>query len=266
MRRAAFLVDVEAVGLVVDGDDLGAEFPQRFWRHLVAGAIGAIDDDAQARQRHGARQRALGEFDVAVVHAVDALGAAERILVGQRDLDVLVEQRLDARLDLVGQLVAVRSEQLDAVVVVRIVRGRDHDAEIGAQRPRQHRHGRRRDRSEQEHIHAGRAEAGHQRVLEHVARQPRILADHDPVPVIATLERQAGGHAHLHGDFWRHRKFIGLPPNPVSTKILSRHCTQIPRYASSLDTVLPQYDMRRASHCVIPCYERLVLIDFERPC
>ena len=43
MGRAAFLVDVEAVRLVVDGDDLGAEFPQRLGRHLVGGAVGAID-------------------------------------------------------------------------------------------------------------------------------------------------------------------------------------------------------------------------------
>ncbi len=34
--RAAFLVDVEAVRLVADLHDLGAELPQRRWRHLVA--------------------------------------------------------------------------------------------------------------------------------------------------------------------------------------------------------------------------------------
>ena len=232
MRRTAFLVDVEAVRLVVDGDDLGAEFPQRRRRDLVGGAIGAIDDDAQARQRHGARQRALGEFDIAVMHAVDALGAAERIRVGQRDLDILVEQRLDARLDLVGELVAVRAEQLDAVVVIGIVRGRDHHADIGAQRARQHGDGRRRDRAEQEHIHAGRGEAGDQRVLDHVAGKPRILADHDAVAMVAALERQAGGHADLHGDFRRHRKFVGLPPDPVRAEIFSSHPVSIsPRIA-----------------------------------
>ena len=63
--------------------------------------------------------------------------------------------------DLVGELVAVRPEQLDAVVVIGIVRGRDHHADIGAQRARQHGDRRRRDRPEQEHIHAGGAEARH---------------------------------------------------------------------------------------------------------
>jgi hypothetical protein len=67
-------------------------------------------------------------------------------------------------LDLVGQLVAVRAEQLDAVVVERIVRGGDHDAEIGAHRARQHGDRRRRHRAEQQHVHADRGEAGDQRV------------------------------------------------------------------------------------------------------
>ena len=77
------------------------------------------------------------------------------------EFDVGVEHALDARLDLVGQLVAVGAEQLDAVVVIRVVRGRDHDADIGAQRARQHGDRRGRDRAKQEHVHARRAEARH---------------------------------------------------------------------------------------------------------
>ena len=75
--RAAFLVDVESVGLDADGDHVGAQFPQRFRHHLVGGAVGAIDHHAQAVEAEIARQRALGEFDVAVMHAVDAAGAPE---------------------------------------------------------------------------------------------------------------------------------------------------------------------------------------------
>ena len=67
------------------------------------------------------------------MHAVDALGAAEALGIGQSHVDILVKHGLDAALDLVGELVAVRSEQLDAVVVIGIVRGRDHHADIGAQ-------------------------------------------------------------------------------------------------------------------------------------
>jgi hypothetical protein len=147
--RAAFLVDVEAVRLDADRDHLGAEFPQRLGRDLVGRRRWR-----NRRRRAGpssdrfARQRALGEFDVAVLHAVDALGAAEIGGLRQALGQVAVDQRLDLALDLVGQLVAVRTEQLDAVVVVGIVRGRDHHAEIGAHRARQHGDRRRRHRAE----------------------------------------------------------------------------------------------------------------------
>jgi hypothetical protein len=73
--------------------------------------------------------------------------------------------------------VAVGPEQLDAVVVIGIVRGRDHHAEIGAHRARQHGHGGGRNRAGEQHIHADRGEPGHQAVLDHIAGKPRVLAE-----------------------------------------------------------------------------------------
>ena len=75
--RAAILVDVEAVRLDAEREHLGAELPQRRGRDAVGGAVGAVDHDAHAVELERARQRALGELDVAVLHAVDALGAAD---------------------------------------------------------------------------------------------------------------------------------------------------------------------------------------------
>ena len=158
--RAAFLVDVESVGLDADRNHVGAQLPQRFRHHLVGRAVGAIDHHAQAVEAEIARQRALGEFDVAVMDAVDAAGAAEAGALRQFLVERLVEQLLDLLLDVVGQLEALRAEQLDAVVLEQIVRSRDHHAEIGAHRLGQHRHRRRRHRAEQQHVHADRGEAG----------------------------------------------------------------------------------------------------------
>jgi len=121
--------------------------------------VGAVDDDPQAVEAHGARQRALGELDVAVVDAVDALGAAEVGAFGESLGEVAIDQRLDLLLDPVGELVAVGAEQLDAVVVIGIVRGRDHHAEIGAHGTGEHAHGRRRHRPGEQDIHADRGEA-----------------------------------------------------------------------------------------------------------
>ena len=106
-------------GLDADLDHLGAQLPQHIGRHLVAGAVGAIDHDAQAVEADVARQRALGELDVALLRALDALGAADAVGGDQQVAGSDIDQRLDLRLGLVGELVAVGIEQLDAVVLRR---------------------------------------------------------------------------------------------------------------------------------------------------
>ena len=145
--RADLEIDVEPVRLDADRDHLGAELPQRLGRDLVGGAIGAVDDDPQALERDLAAERPLGVLDVARLDVVDALGAAEVRRTGEHRRDVAVHQRLDPRLDLVGELVAVGPEELDAVVLVGVVRGGDHHAEIAAHRAGQHRDRRRRHRA-----------------------------------------------------------------------------------------------------------------------
>src|SRR5690606_36330501 len=110
MRRTAILVDVDAVRLVVDGDDLRAQFPQRSRRNLVARAIGAIDHDAQTVQVDIARQRALGEFDIAIDITIDALGATYIAMAGEIWREIAVDHRLDLQFDLVGKLESVWAE------------------------------------------------------------------------------------------------------------------------------------------------------------
>ena len=76
-----------------------------------------------------------------------------------------------------GSFAPAVGEELDAVVVVRIVRRADHDARRQAQRARQVRDRRRGQRPGQIDVDAGGGEAGLQRGLEQVAGDPRVLAD-----------------------------------------------------------------------------------------
>ncbi len=156
------------------------------------------------------------------MHAVDALGAAEFRALGQPLGHVGVDQRFDLVLDVVGQLVAVGSEQLDAVVVEGVVRGGDHDAEIGAHRARQHGDRRRGHRPEQQHVHADGGEARDQSRLDHIAGQPGILADDDAVAVFAAAEDKPGGLAHLQRQFRRDHA-VGAAANAVCAEILPNH-------------------------------------------
>ena len=152
--RTAIVVDVEAIRLDADRHHVGAKLPQRIGRDPVGGAVGAVDDDAQAFERQVARQRAFGEFDIAVVHAIDALGAAEIAAAGEALGQIAIHQPFDLALGIIGQLVAVRPEQLDAVVIERVVRCRNHDAEVGAHRTGEHGDRRSGHWAEQQHVHA----------------------------------------------------------------------------------------------------------------
>src|SRR5712672_937777 len=114
--RSAFLVDIESIRVDADGNNIGAQLPQRFRHHLIGRAVGAIDHYAQTVEAEIARQRALGEFDVPVMDAVDAAGAPETGALRQTLVERLVQQSLDLLFDIVGQFKALRAEQLDAVV------------------------------------------------------------------------------------------------------------------------------------------------------
>ncbi len=226
------VVDVEAVGLDADGEHLGAQFPQRNRRHLVGGAIGAVDHHAQAAEIDVLGQRALGIFDVACLCRFVAMRPADVAAARQLARQVLLHQVLDVGLDLVAELVAVWAEQFDAVVVVGVVRGRDHDAEVGAQRTRQHGHGRRRHRAEEVDVHPYRGEAGRERILDQIARAARVLADDNAVAMVAAHEFEAGRHADLERQVRRQLVAIGKAPDAVGAEIFPRHAAGLPQVTS----------------------------------
>ena len=89
-------------------------------RHLVGRAIGAIDHDAQAVQPEIAREGALGEFDIARLAVVDALGAADvrRRWPGPASSPPSISASI-SHLHRVGQFLAVGAEEFDAIVLDR---------------------------------------------------------------------------------------------------------------------------------------------------
>src|SRR6185437_6402555 len=225
---AAFGIDVETVGIDADLHDVRAQLPQHGGRHAIGGPVGAVDHDAQAIESHVLGEGALGEFDVTGLRVVDALGAADLARIGEAFFQAVRHQGFDFVFAFVGEFLAVGAEELDAVVFERIVRGRDHHAEVGAQRAREHRDGGRGQRAELEDVHADRGEARDERGFDHVARQARVLADHDAVTMVALGEDAARGHARLHREFGRKRGGIGPAPNTVGAEKLAGHTGTLP--------------------------------------
>ena len=70
-RGAAVGVDVHAIRLIANRDDVGAKLVQHRRRDVVARAVRAVDDEAQSTQVELGRKRALAKFDVAACRIVD---------------------------------------------------------------------------------------------------------------------------------------------------------------------------------------------------
>ena len=232
---AAAVVDVGTGRRDAERDHVGAELVEDVRCSVISGAVGAVDDDAHAAQVERARKAALAELDVPARRVFDAAGAAE--FRRRHAAERLAELRLDRCLDVVGQLVAVGREELDAVVLVRIVRRADDDARLQPQRARQVGDRRRGDRSRTQHVHAGGREACLQCGFEHVARYARVLADDHRGARARTGKlggagdrRAFGAGEHLAGriaeaqdEIGRDRRFADAAPNAVGAEILACH-------------------------------------------
>jgi hypothetical protein len=162
--RPAPDVDVGAVGLIADRRHVGAQAGERLRRDPRVRAVRAVDDDAQPVEL--AAEALEHVLQVALrgdAHAVDR--AAARAVGG--------EQRFDLLLGGVHELLPVTVEELDAVVLGRVVRGGDHDAEV----EREQRNGRSGEHTCQHGVSAGRHDAPRERLLELFSRRARIPAD-----------------------------------------------------------------------------------------
>ena len=119
---AAADIDVRPVRLVRERDHFGAEPLERERGDPRVRAVRAIDRDLQAPERRA--EAVENVLRVAVGRDADAV---DRPSFGPRRL---VQQGLDLLLGVVGELLPAAVEELDPVVLGRIVRSRDHRAQI----------------------------------------------------------------------------------------------------------------------------------------
>ena len=175
VSRAAAVVDVAAVGL--DGDRLhvGAEAAEDLGRHAVGGAVGAVEQHADAvevelaeAQLELAQVVAAGAVQLA--HAAD--GSLWAAIAGGHEL-------LDPGLLVVVELGAAGAEELDAVVLVGVVRGRHDGGQVEAVAAQQQRGAGRGQHAAEQRVASGGRHPGRQRGLEHLARLARVAHDQD---------------------------------------------------------------------------------------
>ena len=125
MGGAAALVDVAPVGLVRKHSHLCVEPAKRLGRRAKRRAVGAVQEHAdtaqvEVRKAHVQLAHIILQRAVEPAHPADPLGRCQR----------LAELGLDLVLGVVAELEPVSSEELDSVVLVRIVGRRKHNARI----------------------------------------------------------------------------------------------------------------------------------------
>lgn len=101
---------------------------------------------------------------------------------------------------------------------------------------------------QKEYVHAHRGETGCERGFKHIARQARILADHDTMAVVTATKDTASRHADAQGGFRRHRAFVGFATNTVCAEIFAHHKVDYPVVGSpSKGTCLLNREYREIS-------------------
>ena len=125
-----------------------------------------------------------------------------------------IEERLDRLLLRVRELVALGREELDAVVLGRVVRGREDDAEILREK---------RDRRCREHAAADRDpargdDALDDRSLERRARAARVATDEDTPATCPRRRRSAEPLDEVEG-----QRVADNAANAIGSEVLSRH-------------------------------------------
>src|SRR6267142_562771 len=137
MHGTAIFVDVFAVRLIAVNDHVGAEFTQDARGGLISSTVRAIDNDAHPLKGHPSGKRCFGMLDVSAERVVNTDGFADFVGSGADIFDFTTENEvLNFVFDFVIELITVRPEEFNAVVVVRVVRGSNNDSGIGAKASR----------------------------------------------------------------------------------------------------------------------------------
>ncbi len=182
--RATAVVDVEAVGVGADRDDIGAGPRERLGRDPRRRTVGAVDDDLQPVQAVG---QDADEMRDVVVEALVVDGDPAHAGAGRPRPRLTgavgAVGLLDPVLQLVGELVAATGEELDAVVGHRVVAGGEHHAEVRAERAGQIRDRRGRKHAHPQHVHAGAGQTRDDRGLQELTGRAWIASDHRHRPV-----------------------------------------------------------------------------------
>ncbi len=177
MERAAAVVDVASVRLVVDRDHLGAERAEQRWRELARSAVGAVENEFHAREFRARNHASAQVLQVFLIER--AIGRNGNPVRGRVIIFVIVNLDFEVFLDFVREFHSRSGEQFHAIVVKRIMRGGNHHAGRELVLPNQAGNARRADYARGNESHAVVGEPRSELRGNMRTRLARIHADQD---------------------------------------------------------------------------------------
>ena len=241
--RTAAAVDVEAVGLIGQNGHIGVETLQHPFRRYAGGAVGAVNDDVIAVQVAG--EMGLQETEILLKSFLVAVCLADGLTGQKLQLAVTVDVVLNGGFQSGVDLHAFAVDDLDAVVVIGIVRGGDHDAAAELLVSDQVDQLRRRADAQQPGIGAQGGNAGGKRAFKHTAGKAGIPSDQDAAAAEILAQILADAVSHVDGKI-----LIGAASDAVRTEMYS-HLT-----APLLRSRLQCTSCRRRSRTSPDCWFR----------
>ncbi len=172
---ADLFIDVNAVWLTTNGDNIGAQLTQYIWRNVIRRTISAIHHNFKLAQAQFIREGAFAKLDIATGGIDDTGGFTQlsRIHAGDRFFHL----GFYGLFNRIRQFGAVDREKFDPVVIVRVVRSGDNDPGFRTESTRQISNGRCWHWASERGRKTRGSQARFQRRFQHIAGNTRIFTD-----------------------------------------------------------------------------------------
>jgi len=193
MSRASVVVDVQAVRLVVDDIGIRTQSVKHTLSDIPAGAVGAIQTNLDTLEGIDAQRDQIAHVAVAACHIVHS--ASDVLAVSKGQLRPILVEHVELAVDVVlhqqqgflGHLLTVAVDQLDTVIIVRVVAGRDHDAAIKVIHASDVSHTGRSSDMQQVSVCSGGGQSCDQTVLEHIGAAAGVFADYNACRLVVAI-------------------------------------------------------------------------------
>ena len=193
MGGASIVVDIQTVRLVIDNVGICTQSIENTLSDIPAGTIGTVQADLDTFEGVDTQRDQIAHITVTACHIVH--GAADVLTVRKRQLRPVLIEHMELSVDIIlhqqqgllWHLLAVAVDQLDAVIIVGIVTGGNHDATVEVIHARNVSHRRCGGDVEQISICTGSRQASHQTIFKHIGAAAGILTNDDTSRIGVTI-------------------------------------------------------------------------------